>query len=125
VLVEPLDVEGRSISSAAIEPDRLSQPFPLVVDIGTLADSSIENVENRNRLLHVSLSGKIASATPFVTDFQHGMSGKATPRDLETALQLTHLVFTAPDDRPDAFQVVMGQLRRLGISVCLRVAPML
>ncbi len=71
--------------------------------------------------LQKMLSGKIASAAPFVTDFQHGVSGKATPRELETALQLTHLVFTAPNDRPDAFQVVMGQWRTLLQS--LRAVP--
>ncbi len=67
------------------------------------------------------LSGKIASATPFISDFQHGVRGRATPRDLETALQLTYLVFTAPDDRPEAFQVVVEQWRAFLQN--LRAAP--
>jgi zinc protease len=61
--------------------------------------------------LQKMLSGKIASAAPFIGDFQHGVQGKATPRDLETALQLTHLAFTAPDDRADAFEVLLGIMR--------------
>lgn len=41
------------------------------------------------------LSGKIANVRPFVGGISEGMSGNATPKDLETLLQLTHLYFTS------------------------------
>lgn len=46
------------------------------------------------------LTGKVASASPFIGTYGEGISGSASPKDLETALQLTYLYFTAP--RKDA-----------------------
>ena len=37
------------------------------------------------------LAGKIAQASPSIGDYTHGVSGSATPKDLETALQLNYL----------------------------------
>jgi zinc protease len=42
------------------------------------------------------LTGKSAQAQPYVQDRYEGINGAATPKDLETALQLTYLYFTAP-----------------------------
>ena len=42
------------------------------------------------------LAGKIAGASPYVSTYTHGISGSSTPKDLETALQLASLSFTAP-----------------------------
>ena len=47
-------------------------------------------------------AGKIANAGSYMSAYTHGISGNATPRDLETALQLTHLLFTAPNKDMDA-----------------------
>ena len=56
------------------------------------------------------LAGKIASAAPFVNTSTHGISGSAAPADLETGLQLLYLVFTSPNDDPDAFALMKRQL---------------
>jgi zinc protease len=42
------------------------------------------------------LTGKVASVSPYIGTYSEGISGSASPKDLETALQLTHLYFTAP-----------------------------
>jgi zinc protease len=42
------------------------------------------------------LAGHIASASTFINWYLQGLSGSARPADLETALQLAHLVATAP-----------------------------
>lgn len=42
------------------------------------------------------LTGKVASASPYIGTYSEGISGSASPKDLETALQLTYLYFTAP-----------------------------
>nr|WP_294896874.1 insulinase family protein [uncultured Pedobacter sp.] len=42
------------------------------------------------------LTGKVVSVTPYIGTYSEGISGSASPKDLETALQLTYLYFTAP-----------------------------
>ena len=63
------------------------------------------------------LAGKIASASAYVSDYTHGIRGQSTPKDLETALQLAYLYFTAPNDDPAAFALLK---RRLDASVANR-----
>jgi zinc protease len=60
--------------------------------------------------LQKMLAGKIASASPFVSLSSHGISGSSTPANLETALQLLNLEFTAPGDDPEAFALIKKQL---------------
>jgi zinc protease len=57
------------------------------------------------------LAGKIASATPAVDAYTQGISGSSTPRDIETALQLHYLAFTAPNATPESLDLLK---RRLG-----------
>ncbi len=56
------------------------------------------------------LAGKRASAAPFISATTQGISGSSSPGELETALQLLYLTFTAPGDDPDAFGVMRRQL---------------
>ncbi|WP_017260090.1 M16 family metallopeptidase [Pedobacter arcticus] len=56
------------------------------------------------------LTGKVASANPFIGTYSEGINGSASPKDLETALQLTYLYFTAP--RKDA-SVLKTQLESM------------
>ena len=56
------------------------------------------------------LAGKIASASPTISTYTHGISGSASPRDLETALQLLYARFTQPGDDPEAFDLMKRQL---------------
>ncbi len=42
------------------------------------------------------LAGKNLSVTPYIGTQRHGISGQATPKDLETALQLIYLYFADP-----------------------------
>lgn len=54
--------------------------------------------------LQKALAGKQVSMSPYVGTYYHGLSGSATPKDLETALQLLHLYFTAPRKDAKAFK---------------------
>jgi zinc protease len=56
-------------------------------------------------------AGKIANAGSYMSAYTHGVSGNATPRDLETALQLTHLLFTAPNREMGAEAFVLMRRR--------------
>jgi zinc protease len=55
-------------------------------------------------------AGKIASASPFISLSTHGIQGSSTPANIETALQLLHIKFTAPGDDPEAFALIKRQL---------------
>ena len=56
------------------------------------------------------LAGKFASANASISLSNHGISGSATPANLETALQLLNLRFTAPGDDGEAFALIRRQL---------------
>lgn len=46
------------------------------------------------------MTGKIANVTPFVGELSDGFQGSASPKDLETALQLIHAYVTKPRRDP-------------------------
>jgi len=56
------------------------------------------------------LAGKIGGASAYISTYTHGISGSATPRDLETALQLAYLHFTAPNQDPGALDLMKRRL---------------
>jgi zinc protease len=60
------------------------------------------------------LAGKIAQASPSISDYQQSISGTSTPKDLETALQLNYLAITAPNMTPDVLELLK---RRIGPSL--------
>lgn len=59
--------------------------------------------------LNKKLSGKAASVTPYIGELSQGLNGRASPKDIETMLQLAWLRLTAP--RPDsmAFKALLQQ----------------
>ena len=56
------------------------------------------------------LAGKLAQAQPSIQDYQQGISGSSTPKDLETALQLNYLAQTAPNMTPDVLALLKRRL---------------
>jgi zinc protease len=56
------------------------------------------------------LAGKIASATPNIATYTQEIGGSATPRDIETALQLNYLAFTAPNLTPESLELLKRRL---------------
>jgi zinc protease len=56
------------------------------------------------------LAGKIGGASAYISTYTHGVTGSATPRDLETALQLAYLHFTAPNRDPGALDLMKRRL---------------
>ena len=51
------------------------------------------------------LTGKVASVNPFISTYEEGVSGRASPQDLETLFQLIYMTFTAPRADPEYFEV--------------------
>jgi zinc protease len=56
------------------------------------------------------LTGRQATAVPFVSLSTHGISGSATPGEIELALQLLYQEFMAPGDDEDAFALIKRRL---------------
>ena len=56
------------------------------------------------------LAGRIGGASPYVSSYSQGINGSSTPKDLETALQLAYLNFTAPNSGPEAFELMKRRL---------------
>lgn len=57
------------------------------------------------------LAGKIASVSPYINETTEGISGSASPKDLETALQLVHLYFTQPRKDANIWQSNISQTK--------------
>jgi zinc protease len=57
------------------------------------------------------LTGKIASANPFISELDEGLSGSASPKDLETMFQLIYMRFAEPRADPGAVAAQAAQLR--------------
>jgi zinc protease len=52
------------------------------------------------------LTGKVASARPYIAELDEGVRGSASKKDLETMFQLIYLTFTAPRPDPAIFTVM-------------------
>lgn len=61
--------------------------------------------------LEKQLAGKAVSVSPFIGGLEEGIGGSASPRDLETLLQLVHLYFTAPREDSTAFAAFQARAR--------------
>ena len=55
------------------------------------------------------LSGKKVSVSPYISERFEGMSGSTSPKDIETALQLTYLYFTQPRKDAETFKGLIAQ----------------
>jgi zinc protease len=107
VVIKPTDFKNDEIRVSAFSPgghslvkdaDFESAQFAgAVVDEGGLG--SYDAVQLRK-----ALSGKIVSVRSRVDELEEGLSGSASPNDLETLFQLMHLEFTAPRKDETVFQ---------------------
>ena len=59
------------------------------------------------------MTGKIASASPYINEVSEGLTGNSSKKDLETMFQLIYLRFTQPRADANAFSVQTSQLKTL------------
>jgi zinc protease len=59
------------------------------------------------------LSGKNVHITPYISETAQGINGNSSPKDFETALQLTYLYFTQPRKDADIWQSQITQTKSL------------
>ncbi len=61
--------------------------------------------------LRKKMTGKAATATAFITEYEEGLNGSSSKKDVETMFQLIHLRFTQPRSDPAAFGAFQGQMK--------------
>ncbi len=59
------------------------------------------------------LAGKSLSVSPYIGGSRHGVNGSAAPKDLETALQIAYLYFTAPRFDESEYMTGINQINAL------------
>src|SRR3989440_3426909 len=59
------------------------------------------------------MTGKVAAATPFISELEEGLNGSSSSKDLETMFQLIYLRFTAPRADADAFRAQTAQMKSI------------
>ncbi len=64
-----------------------------------------------SKTLPKKLTGKMASVSPYISEYFEGFSGQTSTRDLETGLQLVHLYFVAPRAEEDLIEGVLKNSR--------------
>ncbi|NOR53177.1 MAG: hypothetical protein GQ536_03705 [Candidatus Aminicenantes bacterium] len=61
--------------------------------------------------LQKKLSGKVVRVRPFIYKLEEGLSGNASPKDLETMFQLIYLNFTKPRADADLFKALTSRMK--------------
>jgi zinc protease len=61
--------------------------------------------------LQKKLAGKVVGVRPVIGDWEEGLMGSASPKDVETLFQLIHLYFTAPRADVTMFDVLKNQMK--------------
>ena len=105
------DASGGASLSA---PEHVVEALLSPVAVGEMGVGGFTPVE-----IEKLLAGKLVQVSPEVQHYTHGISGSSTPADLETALQLVYLEFTAPNDRAEGFDVLR---RRLETAIAHRAS---
>ena len=99
VLIKPTDFKADEILMTAYSPGGLSQASNSDFMSAALASQvvSLGGLGKFNRVeLGKKMAGKAISLGASITETTEGFNGGASPRDLETLLQLMYLNFTAP-----------------------------
>lgn len=112
VYVKSTDFNADQVLMSAWSPGGVSLLSDAEAFRGAMAPTALQNggVGEFSMIdLNKKLTGKVASVTPFIGDFSEGLSGRASPKDLETLLQLTWLRMTAPRADTVVMKALMQQ----------------
>lgn len=112
VILKPTDFKNDEISFYGFSPGGTS----LYSDADYQSAANAASVISRGGVgefnsiqLPKYLNGKRVFVSPYISERSEGISASTTPKDLETALQLTYLYFTAPRKDPEIFKGIISQ----------------
>ena len=112
VVVKPTDFTADQVLMSGWRTGGVSQVPDSAVLRAALATTVVERggVGSFSLIdLNKKLTGKVAAVSAFIADQSEGFSGRASPKDLETLLQLTWLRMTAPRADSVAVQALLQQ----------------
>lgn len=99
VVLKPTDFRNDQVLFNSFSPGGSSlysdEDFQSAANAATIIDNSGVGDFSAVQLSKM-LTGKIVSVTPYISERSEGVQGSASPKDLETAMQLTYLYFTKP-----------------------------
>ena len=113
VLVKPTDFKADEILFSAYANGGTSVASDAEFMSASLASQivSLSGIGTLSRVdLGKKLAGKAAYVGPSISETSHGLTGGASPKDLETLVQLAHLYFTAPRLDSAAMQAFRNQV---------------
>lgn len=112
VIVKPTDFKDDEVLMRAVSPGGSSlvedPDFPEAGAISSVVDQSGLGEFDLTTLLKL-LAGKNVAITPSIDEVSEGLTGSASPTDLETLFQLAYLYMTAPRADADALEVYKTQ----------------
>jgi zinc protease len=114
VYLKPTDFQHDQILMGAYSPGGLSLVDDADYPSGVFASQliNLSGLGGHDAIqLERALTGRVATVQAFPGEFSEGLSGSASPQDLETLFQLTHLHFTAPRNDSIAYESFMGRIR--------------
>jgi zinc protease len=116
VILKPTDFQEDQIVFSAFSPGGSSlvadqdiipaSTATLVVSSGGLGDYNAIELQKK-------LTGKVANVSPVISELEEGLSGSASPKDIETLFQLIYLTFTAPRADEVIFQSLQTRFRAM------------
>ncbi len=119
VVLKPTTFRNDEILFRATSPGGTS----LVSDADYITASTATQVVNAGGLAKFSaidlgkmMTGKVASANPFISELEEGLSGGSSRKDLESLFQLIYLRFTQPRADATAFAVQQSQTKTLLVN---------
>lgn len=115
VIFKPTDFKSDEILMSAFSPGGISK-VKKTEDLITanLATSIVGNngVGNFSQIdLNKALTGKVASVSPSISNYEEGFRGQSSVEDFETMLQLVYLYFTSPRKDDDAYEALLNMFK--------------
>ena len=112
VIIKPTTFKNDEIMLSAYSPGGYTM-YPVADDDNGsfasfgVASSGIGDIDAVT--LQRFMTGKIVRVAPYIAELWEGMNGMFSPKDAETAMQMTHLYFTAPRKDEKMFKNLLQQ----------------
>ncbi len=116
VYIKPTEFKNDEILVQAVSPGGsslydLNDVYTISNAAPIVNESGFGDFDKSN--LSKALAGKSVSSTPFIKELEEGISAYASPKDLETLMQLIHLNFTSPRKDSLTFQSYIAKNKGL------------
>ncbi len=113
VIAKPTDFKNDQVLFRAFSPGGLSL-YPDSVYISAKVVADIANYSGLGKFDNITLNKKLsgidAQVMAYINSLSEGLSGSASPRDLETLFQLVYLYFTEPRADSTAYLFLQHQI---------------